>query len=96
MHATPSGARCYSGRMRRATVTIPDDLEKVLESYRRDAEFSPSLAALMQAALREYLRQRGYVAGQVGADDSSSAMYEDAPSVKGRKTAAEMVLEDRR
>ena len=66
-----------------------------MESYKRDLEFSPSLAALMQAALREYLRQRGYVA-QDGEADPRPTMYEDAPFLRGDKTAAEMVLEDRR
>lgn len=81
--------------MRRATVTIPEELEGALESYKRDLEFSPSLAALMQAALREYLQQRGYVA-QDGGADSRPSMYGDAPSIRGNKTASEMVLEDRR
>lgn len=81
--------------MRRATVTIPEELEGALESYRRDLEFSPSLAALMQAALREYLQQRGYVAGK-GKTRSRPAMYEDAPPNRGKKTAAQMVVEDRR
>ena len=81
--------------MRRATVTIPEELEGALESYRRDLEFSPSLVALMQAALREYLQQRGYVARDGGAD-SRPAMYEDAPLVRGNKTAAQTVIEDRR
>lgn len=85
--------------MRRATVTIPDKLESALESYRRDLEFPPSLAALMQAALTEYLHQRGYVSRddsgrQAGA--SRPSMYEDAPIVRGEKTAAAIVLEDRR
>jgi hypothetical protein len=48
--------------MRRATVTIPDGLEKALDSYARDLEFPPSLA----------------------------------PTLRGNKTAAEMVIEDRR
>ena len=81
--------------MRRATVTIPEELERALESYNRDLEFSPSLAALMQAALREYLQQRGYVAGDGGAD-SRPSMYEGAPSIRGNKTAAQMVIENRR
>lgn len=78
--------------MRRATVTISEELEGALESYRSDLEFPPSLAALMQAALKEYLHQRGYgsSSGEV------PSMYEGAPTVKGEKTASEMVLEDRR
>lgn len=42
-------------------MTIPDDLEKALEEYRKDFEVSPALAAVMQAALREYLTERGYI-----------------------------------
>ena len=81
--------------MKRATVTIPEELEVALESYRRDLEFPPSLAALMQAALEEYLRQRGYGVrdGEAG---SQPSMYEGAPAIRGEKTAAQMVVEDRR
>jgi hypothetical protein len=81
--------------MRRATVTIPEDLERALESYNRDLEFSPSLAALVQAALREYLQQRGYVVRE-GGTGSRPSMYEGAPFIRGDKTAAQMVIEDRR
>jgi metal-responsive CopG/Arc/MetJ family transcriptional regulator len=47
--------------MRRATVTIPDDLEKAVDSYLRSQEAPPPLTAVVQAALREYLEQRGYL-----------------------------------
>ena len=82
--------------MRRATVTIPEELEGALESYRRDLEFPPSLAALMQAALREYLHRRGYASPEGHSAGTRSSMYEDAPAVRGGKTASEIVLEDRR
>ncbi len=82
--------------MRRATVSIPRDLEEALEHYRRDLEFSPSFAALMQAALKEYLEQRGYTIGQDGGPTRRAYLYEEAPRVRGQKTASEMVLEDRR
>ena len=75
--------------MRRATVTIPDGLEKALDSYARDLEFPPSLAAVMQAALKEYLSRRGY-------PPPGEPVYEDALTLRGNKTAAEMVIEDRR
>lgn len=82
--------------MRRATVTISDELEKALDSYRKDLEFPPSLAAVMQAALKEYLGGRGYTAlGEPGAGRRPT-VNENAPSVRGEKTAAEMVIEDRR
>lgn len=82
--------------MRRATVTISDELEKALDSYRKDLEFPPSLAAVMQAALKEYLGGRGYAA--LGEPEASRrpTVYEGAPTVRGEQTAAEMVVEDRR
>ena len=48
--------------MRRATTTIPDDLERAIEKYRRDLQVSPTLAAVVQTALREYLAEQGYLA----------------------------------
>jgi hypothetical protein len=47
--------------MRRATVTIPDDLAKAVESYVRAQEAPPALTAVVQAALRQYLNERGYL-----------------------------------
>ena len=44
--------------MRRATITIPDDLEAQLNTYLAAQEAPPSLAALVQAALRSYLKQQ--------------------------------------
>lgn len=51
--------------MKRATVTIPDDLERELNAYLQKQDAPPSLTAVMQAALREYLqtqrlRERDY------------------------------------
>lgn len=82
--------------MRRATVTIPEELEVALESYRRDLEVPPSFAAVMQAALKEYLHQRGYVSDEGRSSNEVPSMYEAAPANRGDKTAAEIVLEDRR
>lgn len=81
--------------MKRATVTIPDELEGSLESYRSDLELSPSLAAVMQAALKEYLSQRGYSSSENHSARSKPSMYEDAPSLRGEETAAKIVVEDR-
>lgn len=81
--------------MRRATVTIPEDLERAMESYRGDLDFPPSLAQLMQAALAEYLSQRGYDAGN-RASSSRPTMMEKAPINRGSKTASEIVIDDRR
>ena len=47
--------------MKRATVTIPDDLDKALETYVRDQEAPPTLTVVMQTALRQFLSQRGYL-----------------------------------
>lgn len=82
--------------MRRATVTIRDELEEALESYRGSQEFPPSLAVLVNAALSEYLARRGYSSSEetVG----RPTVYENAPRLRGgpdEKTAAEMVIEDR-
>ncbi len=41
--------------MKRATVTIPDDLETDLDAYLRAQEAPPSLTVLVQAALRHFL-----------------------------------------
>lgn len=51
--------------MKRITVTLPDDLERELDSYLAAQGAPPSLTTLTQTALRDYLlvsklRQRGY------------------------------------
>jgi hypothetical protein len=47
--------------MKRATVTIPDDLAKAVEKYAQTQEVRPPLTTIVQVALREYLRERGYL-----------------------------------
>jgi len=47
--------------MKRATVTIPDDLAEAVESFARAQEARPPLTAVVQAALRQYLTDRGYL-----------------------------------
>jgi hypothetical protein len=47
--------------MKRATITFPDDLAAAAEDYRQSQDAPPSLTALVQAALREYLVQRGFL-----------------------------------
>ncbi len=47
--------------MKRATVTIPDDLEDAVERYCRAHEAAPALTTVIQAALRQYLSDRGYL-----------------------------------
>ena len=52
--------------MKRATITLPDELEEALEAYRRSQDLPLPLTALTQAALREYLTRRGFLASTVG------------------------------
>ena len=47
--------------MKRATVTIPDDLAEAVESFVHAQEARPPLTAVVQAALRQYLADRGYL-----------------------------------
>jgi len=47
--------------MKRATVTLPDDLAEAVECYLRAQEARAPLTAVVQAALREYLAERGYL-----------------------------------
>lgn len=47
--------------MKRATVTFPDDLEDAVEKYTQAQNVPPALTAIVQAALREYLRERGFL-----------------------------------
>lgn len=44
--------------MRRATVTISDELEASLDAFLGQQESVPPLTAVVQAALREYLAAR--------------------------------------
>lgn len=48
--------------MKRATITVPEDLEGPIETYRLDQDMPPAFTAVVQAALRGYLAARGYVA----------------------------------
>lgn len=52
--------------MRRATITIPDDLEAEVERFLAEQEPEPSFTALVQTALRRYFEEaewtrRGFV-----------------------------------
>jgi hypothetical protein len=47
--------------MKRATVTIPDDLADAVDRYVRAQEAPPALTAVVQTALRVYLTERGYL-----------------------------------
>ena len=47
--------------MKRATMTFPDDLAKAMDDYLQAQEAPPALTTVVQAALREYLRERGFL-----------------------------------
>jgi hypothetical protein len=47
--------------MKRATITLNDELERAVDAYLRVQEARPSLTAVVQTALRQYLTERGYV-----------------------------------
>jgi hypothetical protein len=46
--------------MKRATITIGDDVETAIDAYRKRQEVPPALTAVVQAALREFLERRGF------------------------------------
>ena len=47
--------------MKRATITLPDDLEQALERFVEEQAVPVQLTAVVQAAVREYLGERGYL-----------------------------------
>jgi metal-responsive CopG/Arc/MetJ family transcriptional regulator len=47
--------------MKRATMTLPDDLAQALDEYVQAQEAPPALTTVVQTALREYLRERGFL-----------------------------------
>jgi hypothetical protein len=47
--------------MKRATMTLPDDLAEAVDRYMKAQEVRPPLTTVVQAALREYLRERGFL-----------------------------------
>jgi hypothetical protein len=47
--------------MKRATMTLPDDLAQAAERYLASQEAPPTLTAVVQAALRQYLGERGFL-----------------------------------
>ncbi len=46
--------------MKRLTVSVSGELEESLEHYLQDQEVAPSLTAVLHAALKDYLAERGY------------------------------------
>jgi hypothetical protein len=47
--------------VKRATITLSDDLEEAIERYVDAHEARPPLTAVIQVALRQYLTDRGYL-----------------------------------
>ena len=42
-------------------MTLPDNLAKAVERYRQSLDAPPALTTIMQKALSEYLRERGFL-----------------------------------
>ncbi len=84
--------------MRRASVTITDDLEKALEAYRWDQDIPPRLVDVMQAALREYLAGRGYLlpSSDRPRRKPRGVPRERAVRIKREDNLSSAVIEDRR
>jgi hypothetical protein len=47
--------------MKRATMTFPDDLADAVEKYLASQEAPPTLTTMVQAAVRQYLSERGFL-----------------------------------
>jgi hypothetical protein len=47
--------------MKRSSISLPDDLAIAVDAYRLAQENQPPLTTVLQAALREYLKERGYL-----------------------------------
>lgn len=85
--------------MRRASVTITDELEKALESYRRDQDIPPRLVDVVQAALKEYLAGRGYLLSSVSGPPRrkpKGVPRDRAVRIEGPDNLGAAVIEDRR
>jgi hypothetical protein len=83
--------------MRRASVTITDELEKALEAYRRDQDIPPRLVDVVQAALGEFLAGRGYLVSDHGTGPKPRGVpKERAVRIEGPNNLGAAVVEDRR
>jgi hypothetical protein len=47
--------------MKRASMSLPDDLAEAVASYQQAQDAPPSLTTVVQAALRQYLGERGFL-----------------------------------
>jgi metal-responsive CopG/Arc/MetJ family transcriptional regulator len=50
--------------MRRATITLPDDLEAEIAAYLKSLDATPSLTSLVEAALRRFLAEKRWESRQ--------------------------------
>lgn len=48
--------------MKRMTLTLTEELEAAVDAFQRDQPVPPTLNAVAQIALAEYLAERGYLA----------------------------------
>jgi hypothetical protein len=82
--------------MRRATVTLTDDLEALLENHLARLETPPSLNVLMQAALRSYLAGLGPGARRRPKGEASMIAEKAKDSEAGPPGTIELDLETER
>ena len=85
--------------MRRASVSITEDLERALEAYRRDQDVPPRLVDVVQAALGEFLAGRGYLEPSRREEPRGKprgVSRERAVRIEGSDNLGAAVIEDRR
>jgi|HubBroStandDraft_3_1064219.scaffolds.fasta_scaffold1252262_2 hypothetical protein len=75
------------GKMRRATITIGDEIEAQLDAWMRRQDAAPPLTAVVQTALKEFLAHRGFAA--------PSGKLHITPSRKGSGSRDVSVAHDR-
>ena len=61
--------------MKRVTVSVSGELEQSLDNYLHDQEVAPRLTAVLQAALKDFLAERGYL--------RPAAAFEVTPASEG-------------
>jgi hypothetical protein len=66
--------------MRRATITIPDDLEAELSAYFKTQDVAPSLTGLVETALRRFLEEKRFESLQY---QSPRKSFRPTPAEKG-------------
>lgn len=97
----------YSSGMKRATITLTDDLEQAIERYRQGFENPPELDDILLSALELYFSIRplpgDHVDGPI--DDEDDIIFptspkpepsEDPPALLDGGSVANAVIEDRR